>query len=78
MHDVQAGAFQALVLFDLGRFGRQAQKTMALNALADVGVTVWDSSTGRARDLDTFEVRLPRVTGSEAAAAGRVVLGRTP
>ncbi len=56
MRDAAAGAFQAVVFYDLDRFGRNARQTMlALNTLADLGVTIWDYSTGQAVDLDTFE-----------------------
>ncbi len=56
MRDAAAGAFEAVVFFDLDRFGRNASKTMtALNTLADLGITIWDYSTGRAVDLDSFE-----------------------
>jgi site-specific DNA recombinase len=56
MRDATAGAFQALVFFDLDRFGRDAAKTMsALNTLTDLGVEVWDYSTGRAVDMESFE-----------------------
>src|SRR5262245_59614384 len=45
MRDAAAGAFEAVVFYDLDRFGRHAHQTMvALNALADLGVTVWDFS----------------------------------
>lgn len=56
MRDAAAGAFGAIVFFDLDRFGRNARQTMlALNTLADLGVTIWDYSTGQAVDLDSFE-----------------------
>ncbi len=56
MRDAAAGAFQAVVFYDLDRFGRNARQTMlALNTLADLGVTIWDYSTGQAVDLDSFE-----------------------
>jgi site-specific DNA recombinase len=56
MRDAAAGAFQAIVFYDLDRFGRNANKTMvALNTLADLGVSIWDYSTGLAVDLDSFE-----------------------
>ncbi|MDO8677166.1 MAG: recombinase family protein [Acidobacteriota bacterium] len=55
MRDAAAGAFDAVVFFDLDRFGRNASKTMvALNTLADLGVSIWDYSTGLAVDLDSF------------------------
>lgn len=51
-----AAAFEAVVFYDLDRFGRNARQTMlALNTLADLGVTIWDYSTGLAVDLDSFE-----------------------
>jgi site-specific DNA recombinase len=56
MRDASAGAFEAVVFYDLDRFGRNAEKTMAaLYELADLGVEVWDYSTGQAIDLDSFE-----------------------
>jgi site-specific DNA recombinase len=56
MRDADAGAFDAVVFFDLDRFGRHAHKTMeALHALADVGVEVYDYSTGRCVDVDSTE-----------------------
>jgi site-specific DNA recombinase len=56
LRDAEAGAFAHLVLYDLDRFGRNARQTMlALNTLADLGVAVWDYSTGAAVDLDSFE-----------------------
>ncbi len=56
MRDAAAGAFDAIVFFDLDRFGRNARQTMqALNTLADLGVTIWDYSTGLAVDVDSFE-----------------------
>jgi site-specific DNA recombinase len=59
MRDAEAGAFNAVVFYDLDRFGRNARQTMlALNTLADLGVTIWDYSTGQAVDLDTFEGEL--------------------
>jgi DNA invertase Pin-like site-specific DNA recombinase len=56
MRDAEAGAFEAVVMYDLDRFGRNARHTMdALNRLADLGVSIWDYSTGQALDLDSFE-----------------------
>jgi DNA invertase Pin-like site-specific DNA recombinase len=68
MRDADAGEFSAVVLFDLDRFGRHAHKTMvALNVLADVGVTVWDFSAGAPVDLDSFEGRLSATLRAEFA-----------
>jgi site-specific DNA recombinase len=54
--DAAAGAIDVVVLFDLDRFGRHAQKSMeALHALADAGVDVYDFSTGQKIDLDSVE-----------------------
>src|SRR5215831_1940014 len=48
MHDATAGAFHAVVFFDLDRFGRDGQRTMAaLHTLMDLNVQVWDYSTGQ-------------------------------
>ncbi len=56
MRDAEGGAFEAVVLFDLDRFGRNGRRSMdALYTLADLGVTVWDYSTGQAIDLDSLE-----------------------
>src|SRR5262245_32667954 len=56
MRDASANAFDVVVFYDLDRFGRNAQKTLdALNQLADVGVEIYDYSTGQAVDLESFE-----------------------
>ena len=56
MRDAAAGAFEAIVFFDIDRFGRNARQTMdALNTLADLGISIWDYSTGQALDLNSFE-----------------------
>lgn len=56
LSDAKGGAFDALVIYDLDRFGRHAQKTMeALHLLADAGVTVYDYSTGQSVDIESFE-----------------------
>ena len=68
MVDAEAGAFEAIVFYDLDRFGRHAHQTMvALNHLADLGVTVWDFSTGVRVDLDSFEGRLSATLKAEFA-----------
>ena len=68
LHDAAAGAFECVVLFDLDRFGRNSRHTMdALHALADVGVTVWDYSTGTQVDLDASEGRLSATLRAEFA-----------
>jgi len=68
MRDAAAGAFEALVLFDLDRLGRDGHKTMvALHALVEVGVSIWDSSTGHQIELDSFENRLPTILKAEFA-----------
>ncbi|HXB54716.1 MAG TPA: recombinase family protein [Vicinamibacteria bacterium] len=55
MRDAAAGAFNAVVFYDLDRFGRNARHTMeALHTLADLGISVWDYSTGQPVDLDSF------------------------
>src|SRR4051812_35850314 len=54
LRDAQAGHIDTIVFYDLDRFGRHGHRTMvALNMLADVGVEVWDFSTGTRVDLDT-------------------------
>lgn len=68
MRDAGAGAFQAVVFYDLDRFGRHAHNTMvALNELVDLGVEAWDFSTGVRVDLDTFEGRISATLKAEFA-----------
>ncbi len=68
LKDAKADAFNAVVFFDLDRFGRHAHHTMvALNALADLGVDVWDFSTGVRVNLDTFEGRISTTLQAEFA-----------
>ena len=56
MVDAEAGAFEAIVFFDIYRVGRNARHTMdAFDELADLGVSIWDYSTGQELDLDSFE-----------------------
>ncbi len=44
------------MFYDLDSFGCNARHTMqALNTLADLGISIWDYSTGHAVDLDSFE-----------------------
>lgn len=57
--DAREGAFEHVVLFDLDRLGRDSQKTLAvLNELDDLGITVWDCSSGVPVDLASFEGEL--------------------
>jgi site-specific DNA recombinase len=68
MRDADAGAFEAVVFFDLDRFGRDGHQTMvALNTLEGLGVSVWDCSTGARIDLNSFETRLPTILKAEFA-----------
>ena len=68
MSDAKAGQFDAVVFYDLDRFGRHAHHTMvSLNALADLGVSVWDFSTGIRVDLDSFEGRISTSLKAEFA-----------
>lgn len=68
MHDAERGAFEALVIFDLDRYGRDGRRTMeTLHQLADYGVGVWDYSTGVKVDLDTFEGRVMTTLRAEVA-----------
>jgi DNA invertase Pin-like site-specific DNA recombinase len=68
LRDAEAGTFKALVLFDLDRFGSNSRHTMeALHRLADLGVHVWDYSTGKAVDLDSFEGRITATLQAEFA-----------
>jgi site-specific DNA recombinase len=56
LRDAEAGAFEAVVFFDLDRFGRNARHTMeAFHKLADLGISIWDYSTGQEVDLVSFE-----------------------
>ena len=56
MRDAEAGAFDAVVFFDIDRFGRDGRRSMeALYTLADLGVSILDYSTGQALDLDSLE-----------------------
>ena len=56
MRDAALGVFDALIFFDIDRFGRTAHKMMtSLHALADLGITIWDYSTDKQLDLDSFE-----------------------
>ncbi len=56
LRDAQAGAFDALVAYDLDRLGRHTQRTrQLLYDLADRGIEVWLSSTGQRVDLDSME-----------------------
>jgi DNA invertase Pin-like site-specific DNA recombinase len=51
----EAGTFEALLLWDLDRFGRSSRRTMeALHALRDVGVEVWDVAAGQPIELDSW------------------------
>lgn len=68
MRDAASRSFDVLVVFDLDRLGRHGSKTMsALNRLEDLGVEVWDSSSQRRIELDSFESRFPTVIKSEFA-----------
>ena len=56
MADAEAGAFDAVVFFDLDRFGRYTRKLMgALWALDELGVQVWDCEDERQYDFDKVE-----------------------
>jgi DNA invertase Pin-like site-specific DNA recombinase len=66
MRDGEAGAFEAVVFFDIDRFGRDARHTSeALHKLADFGIAIWDYSKGRPMDLNSFEGRLMMNLGAE-------------
>jgi DNA invertase Pin-like site-specific DNA recombinase len=68
MRDAAAHAFEAVVFYDLDRFGRHAHQTMvALHTLADLGVSVWDCSTGGEVDLSSFEGRVTTTLRAEFA-----------
>src|SRR2546430_6224575 len=68
MRDADARAFEAVVFYDLDRFGRHAHHTMvALHQLADMGITVWDFSTGVRVDLDSLAGRLTTTLNAEFA-----------
>ncbi len=56
MVDAEAGVFEAIVFFDIDRFGRDGRRSMeALYTLADLDVSIWDYSTGLELDLDSLE-----------------------
>jgi site-specific DNA recombinase len=68
MHDAKTGHFQVLVFYDLDRFGRDSEKTMAaLYTLDGLGIAIHDYSTGQIIDLDSFETRLPTILKAEFA-----------
>jgi DNA invertase Pin-like site-specific DNA recombinase len=68
LRDAAAGAFDALVLFDLDRLGRNSRRTMeSLHELDDLGVEVWDYSSGQQIDLDTFAGRITVALKAEFA-----------
>lgn len=68
MRDAAAGHFQVLVFYDLDRFGRDSEKTMAaLYTLDNIGTEIYDYSTGQRIDLDSFETRLPTILKAEFA-----------
>ena len=50
MVDAEAGVFEAIMFFDIDRFGRDGRRSMeALYTLADLDVSIWDYSTGQER-----------------------------
>ena len=66
--DAEAGAFEAIVFFDIDRFGRDGRRSMeALYSLTDLDVSIWDYSTGQEVDLDSFEGRLTATLRTEFA-----------
>jgi DNA invertase Pin-like site-specific DNA recombinase len=68
LRDAEAGAFEAIVFFDLDRFGRNGRRSMeALYRLRDLGIAIWDYSTGLAVNLDTFEGRITTSLKAEFA-----------
>jgi DNA invertase Pin-like site-specific DNA recombinase len=68
MRDAERGHFTALVLFDLDRFGRDSRKSMDhLHQLADLGIAIWDYSTGSKINLDSFEGRISATLKAEFA-----------
>jgi DNA invertase Pin-like site-specific DNA recombinase len=68
----ERGEFECVVLYALDRFGRDGRQTMeALHRLADLGVAVWDFSTGQVVDLDSFEGRITATLRAEFAAQER-------
>jgi site-specific DNA recombinase len=72
MRDAEAEAFEHVVFFDLDRFGRNARRTMdALWELDDLGVTIWDFSTGQQMDLDSFGGRITTTLKAEFAQEER-------
>jgi len=73
MRDAEAGAFQAIVFYDLDRFGRNSRHTMAaLYALVeDLGITIWDFTTGQQIELDSMAGRVTTVLRAEVAQEER-------
>jgi site-specific DNA recombinase len=68
MREAAAGAFEHLVIFDLDRFGRHGHQTMvALHKLRELGVSVWDFSTGQCIDLKSLGGRLTTILRAEFA-----------
>ncbi len=73
LRDAEAKAFDAVVFYDLDRFGRQARHTMAaLWMLDDLDITIWDSAgRGEQVDLASMGGRVTVTMRAEVAQAER-------
>ena len=79
MVDAEAGAFEAIVFFDIDRFGRDGRRSMeALYTLTDLNVSIWDFSTGQELDLDSFEGETMTFMKTRFAQQYRDRCGNTP
>lgn len=72
MSDAGCAEFDAIVIFDLDRFGRDSQKSMAaLNELADLDISVWDFSSGQRMGMGTLEDEIPTYLRTQFAQQQR-------
>lgn len=55
LRDAEIGAFEAIVFFDLDRFGRNGKRSMDVLYQLTEHIEVWDYSTNRRLDLDSLE-----------------------
>ncbi len=77
LRDAEARAFEAIVVYDLDRLGRDGHETMStLHTLYGWGVDLWDFSTGSRKDLTQFETRLPVILEAEFAEQYRVKVSK--
>lgn len=72
MSDARCSEFDAIVVFDVDRFGRDSQKSMAaLNELADLDISVWDFSSGQRIGMGTLEEEIPTYLRTQFAQHNR-------